>query len=462
MENKKPNVLFIVADDFRDFAGCMLSYPQAKTPNIDRLAARGVLFANAHCQAPMCAPSRNSLLTGIRPSTSGAYGFQPLRSIPMLADAVTLPKHFMNNGYYVMGTGKIHHMPLPHGPDPSEWHEYWPSFENSTLTFNGEAEPKSKENYGMVFGPRDIPEEECGDYAHASWAIEQLSKEYDRPFFLGLGLYKPHLPFVCPRKYFELYEKDKLQDIYIKEDDLDDIPDAGKRLVKKKITQYIRENHMEKDVLHAYLACVSHMDAQVGRVLDALEKSPYADNTIIVFWGDNGWHFGEKHTYKKFTLWGESTRVPLIVSCPGKTQNRICTKPVSLIDLYPTLNELCNLGKPTQELEGTSIVPLLDNPEADWDIPAITTHGRDSHCITSEFWKYIRYFDGSEELYNRLYDRFEWNNLAQNPNYAHIKENLKRFLPTVSAPNAPGFTNQQYFSSDYPDLEHWRKHNKSQ
>lgn len=460
MENRKPNVLFIAVDDFRDFAGCMQAYPDVKTPNIDRLAAMGVLFANAHCPAPMCAPSRNSLLTGIRPSTSGGYGFQPLRAVPVLAEADTLPRHFMNNGYYVMGTGKIHHDKPGHGPDASEWHEYWPSIEKSVITYNGEEPEKTKENYGMCYGIGNIPEEECGDYRHASWAVEQLSREYDRPFFLSLGFYKPHLPLVCPKKYFDLYDPEKIQPVYVKEGDLEDIPDAGRMLSKKMINRYITENKLERDILHAYLACVSYMDAQLGRVLEALEKSPYANNTIIMFWGDNGWHLGEKQTWTKFTLWRESTRVPLIISSPGKTRGRICTKPVGLIDLYSTLKELCGLSDTKQALEGTSLVPLLDNPEMEWNAPVITTYGRDSHCFTTERWKYTRYFDGSEELYDRLYDPFEWNNLAENQSYSLIKEDFKKYIPTVSAPNAPGTTLPHVFSRDYPDLEQWRKNNK--
>ncbi|OQB12683.1 MAG: Choline-sulfatase [Firmicutes bacterium ADurb.Bin193] len=458
MDGKRPNVLFIAVDDLRDFATCMQSYPDVITPNIDRLAKRGILFANAHCQAPMCAPSRNSLLSGILPSTSGAYGFQPFKVIPAFKNVDTLPKHFKNNGYHVMGTGKIHHNAPTHGPDASEWHEYWPSIENPVNTFNGDAPPKSKENCGgIVWKVGDTPEEECGDYLHASWAAEQLSKEYDKPFFLALGFYKPHLPLVCPKKYFDMYDRDKLQDVYIKEDDLDDIPDAGKMRSNRVIYEYVKSNKMEKDLLHAYLACITYMDAQLGRVLDALDSGPNADNTIIVFWGDNGWHLGEKHHWTKFTLWRESTRVPLIISCPGKAQDRICTKPVGLIDLFPTLNELCSLGKPPQKLEGMSIVPLLDDPETEWETPVITTFGRDSHSLTTERWKYIKYFDGSEELYDRLFDTFEWYNLAENPSYQHIKDELKKYLPKINVPNEPGTTLPHVFASDYPNIEAWRE-----
>lgn len=458
MNTKRPNVLFIAVDDLRDFAGCLQAYPDVKTPNMDRLAAKGVLFANAHCPAPMCAPSRNSLLTGILPSTSGSYGFQPLRAVPVLAESDTLPRHFKGQGYYVMGTGKIHHNKPGHGPDPEEWHEYWPSFERAVLEDNGDAALQTKENFGMVCGAGNRPEEECGDYRHASWAVEKLSMEYDRPFFLALGFYKPHLPMVCPKKYFDLYDPEKIQAVYVKEDDLKDIPDAGKMLSKAHLEDYVRKNGMSRELLHAYLACVSYVDAQVGRVLDALEKSPYAENTIVILWGDNGWHLGEKRTWTKFTLWKESTRVPMMIACPGKARKRICTKPVGLIDLYPTLKELCSLGETRQKLEGRSLVPLLEDPEATWDAPVVTTYGRDSHCLTAERWKYIRYFDGSEELYDRLFDPFEWTNLAENPAYASVKESMKPYFPQISTPNVPGTTLKQCFARDYPDLEHWRAH----
>lgn len=360
-----------------------------------------------------------------------------------------------------MGTGKIHHgstkeHPL-HGPDASEWDVYWPSIEEPYLTFNGTVPKMAPEMGNLVYGVGDTPEEDCGDYQHATWAVSRLSQEYDRPFFLGVGLYKPHLPFVCPKAYFDLYDPEKLQGVLVKEDDLSDIPDAGRYLVNQHLNDYIVAHHMQKDILHAYLACVSYMDAQVGRILDALENSPHKDNTVVIFCGDNGWHFGEKHTWKKFTLWKEATRVPLILSCPGKGRDRFCSKPVGLMDIFPTVQEICGLSDTKQKLEGRSLVLLLEDPEIPWEVPVITSHGRDSYSMTTERWKYIRYFDGTEELYDRLDDGYEWNNLADKESSMRIKKELQPYIPSTSAANAPGSTHPNYFVTDYPNLQAWRK-----
>lgn len=449
-------------DDYRDFLGCLAVHPDVKTPNIDRLASKGVTFNNAHCQAPMCSSSRASLLSGILPSTSGCYGFQPMRSIPMLRDAATIPQHFRQNGYHVLGTGKIHHgKPIHgHGPHESEWDEYWPSITEPVINFNGKPSQSvtalRSQFRQFQFGISDTSESECGDARHAAWASAQLKRQFSQPFFLGVGFYRPHLPFICPRKYFELYDRQNLSSILVKDNALDDIPDAGRYLSKYLLDDTIRDRNLQLDIIHAYLACVSYMDAQVGAVLDALENSQYKDNTIVVFWSDNGWHFGEKLTWSKFTLWKEATRVPLIISAPGLTKGAISTKPVGLIDVYPTLLELCNLPKPSQKLQGRSICPLLKKPHDEWSYGAVTTHGRDSHCITTERWKYIKYFDGTEELYDRGNDNYEWINLAEREFHNKIKQELKQWLPTINVPNALGSTLKAYFSTDYPDLQKWR------
>lgn len=457
----RPNVIAFVIDDYRDFVGCFATHPDVRTPNIDSLAKRGVTFSSAHCQAPMCGPSRASFLSGIRPSTSGCYGFQPMRSIPLLNDLATIPKHFRSNAYHVMGTGKVHHgnPTQGHGPHVSEWDEYWPSIENPVINSNPEINEAlvTKVNKNFKYGPTDTIEEHCSDAQHARWAVKQLERQFTQPFFLGVGFYRPHLPFVCPQKYFDYYDINTLNSIFVKNDDLDNKPDAGRFLSKYILDDTIRDRAIQLEILQAYLACVSYMDAQVGKVLNALENSDYKDNTIVVFLSDNGWHFGEKLTWTKFTLWKEATRVPLIVAGPGIQKGITSLKPVGLIDLYPTLLELCGLPQPAHQLEGKSFYPLLTQADPIWEHGVVTTYGRDNHCITTERWKYIRYFDGSEELYDRASDNYEWINLIGQGNDRQIISSLEKWLPSVNVPNAPGTTLAMCFSTDYPDLNRWRQ-----
>ncbi len=459
VKNNRMNVLFIAIDDYRDYASFLDGHPNIKTPNLDKLSQTATVFDNAHCQATMCGPSRASMLTGIRPSTSGCYGFQPWKKIDQLESSDTIPGLFKKNGYIVKGTGKIFHgKAFNEGPREKDWDDYWPSISDPYIQFHGEEPTVPKELGNLSYGPSNIEDKDCGDYQHATWIIDQLSKDYNKPFFLGLGLYKPHLPFVVPKKYFDLYDDMDLS--VTVQDDISNIPIAGLSMIYHNVHQYIKKNNLAEDIIKAYMACVSFMDAQVGRVLDALEKSKYGQNTIVVFWGDNGFHLGEKQHWKKFTLWKESTRIPLIIKVPGLSKKFPCHKPVSLIDIYPTLIELCQVKPPSQRLEGQSLIPLIENVDRPWDIPALTTHGRDTHALTFEDWKYIRYFDGSEELYDLRVDRKEWNNLAKLAHYRPLMDNFQKYLPAINVPNQPGTKLKMYFSSDYPDLTNWRKRHK--
>ncbi len=455
-KDEKFNVIFIVIDDYRDYASFLDGHPNIKTPNLNRFIQSATVFDNAHCQATMCGPSRASALTGIRPSTSGCYGFQPWRKIDLLESSDTIPGIFKQNGYITKGTGKIFHGQAPgEGPREKDWNEYWPSINRPAIKYHGEVPDAPKVLGNLKYGPSNISDEKCGDYKHASWIIDQLSKDYSQPFFLGLGLFRPHLPFVVPKKYFDLYDGVDLS--IAVQDDMSNIPIAGLFMTYHRLYTYIKQNNLANDIVKAYMASVSFMDAQVGRVLNALESSKYGKNTIVVFWGDNGFHLGEKQHWKKFTLWKEATRVPLIIKVPGLSKAFPCHKPVSLIDMYPTLIELCNLKPPSQKLEGKSLVPLIEDVNRKWDIPAITTHGRDTHALTFEDWKYIRYFDGSEELYDMRVDRKEWNNLAKLVQYRSLMNSFQKYLPIINVPNQPGTKLKPYFSSDYPDLENWKK-----
>jgi arylsulfatase A-like enzyme len=428
----RPNVLFIAIDDLNDWIGCLAGHPDTRTPNIDRLARRGVLFTHAYCSAPACNPSRASLLTGILPSTSGVYhNDQPWR--PVMPKAITLPQHFMAHGYHVVGRGKIFHGAYP---DPTSWHEY--------IARGPDPMPPGRPLNGIPktahfdWGPVDVSDEEMDDVKVVKWAINYLNRKHDRPFFLGCGLFRPHLPWYVPRKYFDMYPPEKVTLPNVKEDDLDDVPPVGRQMARPQgdHRKVVETNNWRKAV-SAYLACIRFTDTNVGRLLDSLDRSPYASNTVIVLWGDHGWHLGEKLHWRKFALWEEATHAPLIVADPrlGKAATQ-CERTVSFIDIYPTLVELCGLS-PIKELEGVSLAPLLKKPSAPWERPALTTHGRNNHSVRSERWRYIRYRDGTEELYDHANDPLEWTNLAGKPEFAEVKEKLAHWLPKTDAEDAP-------------------------
>lgn len=434
----KPNVLFIAIDDLNDWTGCLGGHPDVKTPRIDELASRGVLFRNAHCNAPLCNASRASLLTGIRPSTSGVYvNPQPWRKSPVLKDAVTLPQHFMAHGYRVMGSGKIFHGRYP---DPPSWHEYWPAKDKNRP---GDPRPSGRPLNGIPktrhfdWGPVDVPDEEMGDWKVTDWVCEQLSKGYDRPFFLGCGIFRPHLPWYVPPKYFEQYPLDEVTLPNVNENDLDDVPKIGRQIARQHDHRAVTEHDQWRAAVRGYLASISFCDTCVGRVIDTLDRSPHADDTIVVLWSDHGWHLGEKLHWRKFALWEEATHNPMAFVVPGLTDRRgRCDEAVELLDIYPTLTELCGL-QPREELEGISLVPQLEDPAAERERPAVTTFHWNNHSVRDERWRYISYHVGSEELYDHSKDELEWENLAGRPEYRDVKEELARWLPEKNAPSIP-------------------------
>jgi len=433
------NVLFIAIDDLNDWVGCLGGHPDVRTPNLDRTAARGLLFTNAHCAAPLCNPSRAALMTGLRPSTTGVYdNRQPFRKAEPARQAVSLAQHFMAQGYRVTGGGKIFHGGFP---DPASWQDYFPS---QTQNKPPDPLPPNRPLNGIPdaahfdWGPLDVPDSQMGDCKVADWACRELARKHDRPFFLAVGFFRPHLPWYVPRKYFEMYPADKLTLPLVKEDDLDDVPAMGRKFARpegdhKRVIQY----GQWRKAVQGYLASISFVDAQLGRLLDALESSPYAADTIVVLWSDHGWHLGEKLHWRKFALWEEATHNVLAIAAPGVTKpSSRCSRPVSLMDIYPTLLELCELPR-RPKLEGLSLMPLLRNPQASWERPALTTYLRGNHSVRSERWRYIRYHDGAEELYDHLNDELEWDNLAGKPEYQTIKQELARWLPPSDAPDAP-------------------------
>jgi arylsulfatase A-like enzyme len=424
-------VLFLAIDDLNDWIGALGGHPDTKTPNLDRLADQGVLFTRAYCSAPACNPSRASLMCGIRPSTSGVYhNSQPWR--PTLPDAITLPQHFMANGYAVAGCGKIYHGRFP---DPPSWHEYerqGPDPKPKMLPVNGI--PNARH---FDWGPVDVPDGEMNDVRMTDWAIEYLDRKHDKPFFLAVGLFRPHLPWYAPRKYFDRFSTEQLTLPKAPDDDLDDVPAIGRKMARTGDHRNVLRTDQWSQAVHGYLASINFTDMCVGRLLDALAKSAYADNTIIVMWSDHGWHLGEKHHWRKFALWEEATRVPVVIAVPGMTKpKQRCDRTVTLLDLYPTLVALCGLPR-REVLEGDSLVPLLKDPAARWDRPAVTTHGRNNHAVRSERWRYIRYSDGGEELYDHQADPDEWTNLASRSELAPVKQRLAAWLPKTNVPDAP-------------------------
>jgi arylsulfatase A-like enzyme len=285
------------------------------------------------------------------------------------------------------------------------------------------------------WGPFEKPDAEMGDGQMVEWAVKFLAQPPKQPFFLAAGIYRPHLPFYAPKKYFDMYPLDNVTLPPIKDDDCDDLPEAGKKMAADRRGDYelVVKEGRHRELVQAYLASVTIADALIGQLLDALDSSPAAKNTIVVLWSDHGWHLGEKQHLHKFTLWERSTRVPFIIAAPKITPAGSRTaRPVGLIDLFPTLNELCDLPS-VSTLDGKSLVSLLKDPSREWSEPAITTHGQGNHAVRTERWRYIRYTDGSEELYDHDIDTNEWTNLASKPEFATIKIELAKALPKTDA-----------------------------
>ena len=469
-EASHPNVLFLIVDDLNDWIGCLGGHPQARTPHMDALAARGTLFTNAHCQAPICGPSRVSFLSGRYPHETGLYN-QPRGKGRMIDDerffrGHLLPEYFKSHGYETLGVGKITHGyplneavetagpqggpgPKPEGPRPPDdvrFH-FRPDY---SQPYTG-----TQTDWG-AFPERD---EQMPDFETATWALKELARERETPFFLAVGFHRPHVPFYVPQKWFDLHPLDLVTLPEVEAFDLDDVPETGRRvheLPRYPQPDWLRENeNLEcKRSVQAYLASVSFVDEQVGRVLEALEHSPYRDNTVIVLFSDHGYHLGEKDRVSKHGLWEESTRVPLVIAEPGGNPGQTSSRPVGLVDLYPTLLELCGLDEKAG-LSGRSLVPLLRDPTAEWRHSILTTYAFDNHALRSDRYRFIRYEDGSEELYDHQVDPHEWRNLALERSMAAVLGEFRSRLPRREAPYHPavgrGSVNAWF-------VEHFRRH----
>jgi arylsulfatase A-like enzyme len=431
----RPNVLFIAIDDLRDWVGYFGHNPQAKTPNFDRLSRMGVSFTHAYCAAPVCNPARAALMSGLRPSTTGVYeNNNDWRTVIPVDKPLTTT--FRRAGYEVIGAGKIYHEAYPR---LSEWDDY--------LAHPGGLPPvpagQNDGVGGIKFAPLDCKDEDLNDWNITNYGIQQLGRRHDKPLFLAVGLHKPHMPWNVPKKYYDLFPLESIQLPPHLDNDLADIPPAGVRMAKPAgdHAQIVASGRW-KEAVQGYLAAIAYTDMNLGRLLDAFDKSPMKDNTIVCLWGDHGWHLGEKEHWRKFALWEEATRSPLIWVVPGVTQaNVICDRTIDFMSIYPTLTDLCGIATPGH-VEGESIRALLANPRAPSTKPALTTYRYKNHAVRSADWRYIRYQNGDEELYDETKDVNEWTNLATKPEFAAKKAELAKFLPAKDQADIGGAAGQ--------------------
>ena len=432
---KKPNVLLISIDDLNDWVGCMGGHPQAKTPNIDRVAKMGTLFNNAHCQSPVCNPSRASMMTGRYPHTSGVYFLSPdLKEAPVLKNLKTMPEVFADHGYKTMAAGKIYH---------TRDHRFFQNYK-PTGGFGPRPKKKISQPHGHplwdwgIFPDDDnvMPDMKC-----AKWAVDQLSQKHDKPFFMGVGFYRPHVPMFATKKWFDMHPKDKIKLPAVPSDDLKDLSQYAIDLTN---LEHVSPTHkwvtgagQWEHAVQSYLASVTFADHCLGLVLDALEKSAHSDNTIIALFSDHGFHLGEKERWAKRSLWEDGTRVPVVVVAPGHKAAQKTNRPAELLDIFPTLLELAGLPKDETQ-EGQSLVPLMKNPQREWKHPAITSFGLGNYSIRSTHFRFIQYFDGSQELYDLRNDPHEWKNLIDNPKMKQVIQEHASLIPQKQHPILPG------------------------
>lgn len=457
IDTKTMNVLFVAIDDLNDWVGCFGGNPQVKTPNLDRFARNGgIVMTDAHCPATVCCPSRSALLSGVHCHKTGVYGnMNNMKRAPKAKDLVTLPEYFSRHGYHSLSMGKIFHRhPAPGDKgskksDAGQWafdehHKasggIGPKGQKPICGIPNLPEEKGYHRTGFDWGAtRENDETQMKDYRTCQWAAELFKqRDFDKPFFMALGISKPHLPWYVPQKYFDMYPLDEIELPKTIPNDLDDIVDDHGNPIHRPHTTWLRMEKYDahRKAVRAYLATVTFVDDCVGVLLDGLADSKYAGNTIVVIWGDHGWHLGEKQKYGKTQLWQEAARVPLMVKVPGITpDSKTCNGVVNLIDLYPTLVDLCGLPE-NPVCDGRSFAKLLYNPDMEWNEPTLTTMGFGNHRVYDGRYSYI-VNHGGEELYDHRKDPMEWTNLARNPDYARLKARLKSFVPKTNEPPGP-------------------------
>jgi arylsulfatase A-like enzyme len=451
----RPNVLFILIDDHAANMTSVLNESPVRTPNLERLAARGTWYTHAYAAVPTCAASRAAFLTGVEAYKSGVYfnsqAFR--RTTAPIGRAVTMQRHFLDQGYLVAGYGKIAHTAY----QDDNLSDYTPGY------FKGHANKKyvTYHDNDLVrfiipetlrvpmpdylptrFGAlpddwdRDDPKKLQQDTEQANRAIAFLREGREQPFFLSVGFWRPHSERIVPQRYYDMYPLETIQlPASYRADDLEDVPAPGRRQATHQGTHAAVVNAgLWREYLRSYYASVSYVDEQVGRVLDALEASPHAANTIVVFASDNGYNGGEKNMWAKFALWEQTCRVVLGISGPGLPRQLSAT-PVSLVDLYPSLVALCGLPLPADhELDGVNLAPILKGERRERGKPVLTSFGVGNHSITDGRFRYIRYRNGDEELYDHDRDGYEFTNLAGDKKYADIKARIAGLLPAKDAP----------------------------
>lgn len=435
-DTNRPNILMICIDDMNDWVGFLGGHPQTLTPNMDALAEKGVNFTNAHCPAPGCSPSRNAILFGREPHNSGLYPFYNINNIDkgILDPFTTLPLLFRNNGYTTCGLTKVFHNPDNKYLQDSTWNEYKSYGDSNIQLIKEKGYYPDPYNKRLVACPGSNPLDDFMDYKNAKHAVGFLEKSHDKPFLLAVGFIRPHTPFIAPEANYDRFSG-PITEPPFKADDLHDIPLAGQSNAQIYVEIPVRQDQAWEKLRRGYLACINFIDDNVGRVLTALDNSPYADNTIVVLWSDHGFHLGEKRTFSKFSLWNEATRTPFIIYDPrGQNGNgKNCAEPVGLINIYKTLCELTGLQAP-DHVDGMSLVPWLDNPDLPKEKPAMTTWGRGNYTLRTKEYRYTRYFDGSEEFYSEICDPNEWFNLADKPEVANRMKEFEKWLPESEAP----------------------------
>jgi len=469
-EANQPNVIFISIDDLNDWIEPLGGHPQAKTPNITMFSNEAVTFNRAYTASPGCNPSRGAILTGLHTYTSGLYSnYQDWREIPIMKEGPTLNRYFKNNGYYTAGAGKIYHYDQT---DVEGWDDYFPSKtkpmpadnlpENRPLNM-----PRYKYMYGMFdWGALDIDDEQTADYQSVNYIKEQLNRKHDKPFFLACGIYRPHVPWYVPKKYYDMFPLDSVMLPKIKADDTSDLGAfAQKEIIERggNYNKHVIAANQQKKATQGYLASIAYADAMFGNLMKALKESDYANNTIVVLWSDHGWQLGEKKHWRKFALWENVNRSVLMIQAPqiekklpsgAKTGN--AESLVSLIDIYPTLIDLCELPK-RDDLDGESLLPLLKEPLTEIERPIITTYDYGSYSVRYQKWHFIKYIDDSKELYNLESDPEEWTNLASDSDYENTILKLDAFIPKnpVDLPLSSLIELQEHHIAPIQSKEHY-------
>ncbi|MEZ5038739.1 MAG: sulfatase [Saprospiraceae bacterium] len=440
-QSQKFNVLFLTVDDMNGW-NTRNEYPAVKMPYFDKFKKEACNFTKNICPAPVCVPSRAAFFSGIAPHKTGAYynGCDPWRRSELLRQAETIPECFKRNGYETFGRGKIFHAQLEEGREEA-------MFDNRPIYKGGFGPFAEREDWvggkGQFQSVKawEGPDSDFPDVKNADAAIEFLQQNHDKPFFCYLGLWRPHTPYTAPKRFFELYEESAVTyPTGWKEGDLDDIPTMGLDLVDSLSffgTDLPSKRETFKRMIYGYLATMSFADWSVGRVIAALDNSPYADNTIVVVASDNGYHMGEKEKWQKGTLWELSAYSPLLIRLPGGSALEL-PQTVSLMDIYPTLIELCHLTPPKQPLDGESLMAIIRDPSAK-RAPSFMTYGEAYSSVLDGQYRYIRYPDGTEELYDHAIDPHEWDNLAT-PTNRPTMDRLAKFIPAEFAEMLGGRT----------------------